>query len=163
MAWVPVDQSLRNHRKLLILASELGVSQVAAVGHLVFFWLWCLDNAPGGIAKRINGLQIATAAAWDGDPQVLVNALLTAGFVEKCGRGGISLRIHDWSEYGGKLLRSRDLHREAVRRSRDRLDQSRSDQSRVEKNRVEPPPPPAPSGCGGDDPFINEKGDLCIS
>lgn len=209
MAWVPVDQSLRNHRKLLVLASELGVSQAAAAGHLVFFWLWCLDNAPDGIIKqyatadkrtsntqvagtdraskcnsdtKVGGTDaakkcksnsrvistnsagkpkgntrviatdgatkcigsirlIATACAWRRNPDKLVSALLSAGFLEKHGRGG-RLRIHDWSEYGGKLLRARDLHREVVRRSRDGLEKSRSDQSREEESRSTPLKPP---------------------
>lgn len=142
MAWIPVDQSLRDHRKVLVLAGELDVDQATAVGHLVLFWLWCMDNAPTGILKRINGLQIATAAAWPRNPNDFVNALLSAGFLEKCGRGAISLRIHDWGQYGGRLCVARDKHRESMRQARASLDQSRSDQSREEKTRVPPLSPP---------------------
>src|SRR4030065_242408 len=117
-AWIRVDQSLRHHRKLLTLANELGVETAAATGHLVLLWLWCLDNAPTGILKRINGQQISTACAWTGDPNELVTALLSAGFLDKCGRGGISLRIHDWYEYAGKLLEARAANRERMRRAR---------------------------------------------
>lgn len=152
MAWIPVDQSLRNHRKLVTLAGELEVSEAAALGHLVFLWLWCVDNAPDGIIKQCstdgaskcigNIRVIATASAWRRNPNKLVNALLSAGFLERCGRGGISLRIHDWNEYGGKIQASRDRHREISKQSRDRLDQSRSEESREEKSRSYPPKPP---------------------
>ena len=168
MAWIRVDQSLRHHRKLIALANELGIETAAATGYLVLLWLWCLDNAPTGILKEhptkpannsIGNIRlIATACAWSGDPNELVSALLASGFLDKCGRGG-SLRIHNWEEYGGKLLQSRDRHREVVRQSRDRLDQSRSDQSRREKIRVEKKPPPTPS----DDPAaltLDYEGDI---
>jgi len=160
MAWIRVDQSLRHHRKIITLANELGVGTATATGHLVLLWLWCLDNAPTGTLKQINGQQIATACAWTGDPNDLVNALISARFIDKRGRGGICLRIHGWEEYGGKLLQSRDRHREAVRQSRDRLDQSRSDQSRRDQIRVEKKlPPPTPS----DDPaafILDHKGEI---
>lgn len=134
MAWIPIDQSLRDHRKVLLLASELGVERVAAIGHLVLFWLWCMDNAPSGILKRINGLQIATAAAWSGNPNDLVSALLSSGFLEKCGRGGISLRIHDWGQYGGRLCVARVANKERMKRTRASLEKSRSDQNREEES-----------------------------
>lgn len=118
MAWIRVDQSLRHHRKLIAFGNELGIETAAATGHLVLLWLWCLDNAPTGILKRINGQHIATACAWTGDPNELVNALLSAGFLDKCGRGGISLRIHDWYEYAGKLLETRAANRERMKRAR---------------------------------------------
>lgn len=143
MAWLPVDQSLRDHRKLIALANELGVGTATATGHLVLFWLWCLDNAPSGILKRINGQQISTASAWSGNPNDLVNALLSSGFLEKCGRGGIGLRVHDWPDYGGKLLQARAHHRDVMRRSRDKtIEESRSEESREEKKGNPPISPP---------------------
>jgi len=128
MTWIRVDQSLRHHRKLIALADDLGVETATATGHLVFLWLWCLDNAPTGIIKQphtnsaknpIGNIRlIATACAWTGDPNALVNALLSTGFLDKCGRAGISFRIHDWYEYAGKLLEARAANRERMQRAR---------------------------------------------
>jgi len=128
MAWIRVDQSLRQHRKLIALGDELGIDAATAAGHLVFLWLWCLDNAPTGIIKQpstnsannaIGNIRlVATACAWSGDPNALVTALLSVGFLNKCGRGGVSLRIHDWYEYAGKLCDARAAHRDRMKRAR---------------------------------------------
>lgn len=118
MAWIRVDQSLRDHRKLVALASQLDVSLATATGHLVLLWLWCLDNAPTGLCKAINGQQIATACAWAGNANDLVNALISSGFMDKCGRGGATLRIHDWYEYAGRLMETRAANKERMRRAR---------------------------------------------
>jgi len=158
MAWIRVDQSLRDHRKLIALANELGIGAAAATGHLVLLWLWCLDNAPDGKLTRIDPAIMGEAAQYhvcaDGTNRgsaTFLEALVACGWVDKRGHGTDrppDFQIHNWEEYGGKLLQSRDRHREVVRQSRDRLDQSRSDQSRREKIRVEKKPPPTPS----DDP-----------
>jgi len=146
MAWIRVDQSLRHHRKLIAFANELGVETATATGHLVLLWLWCLDNAPTGILKRINGQQISTACAWSGNPNDLVNALLSAGFLDKCGRGGITLRIHDWYEYAGKLLETRAANRERMQRARAGATVRNGTVRNETKENVLPPPCPPKRG-----------------
>lgn len=131
MAWTESHQALATHRKTLALADELGVNRAEAIGWLHLFWWWALDNAPSGNLKGIKAQQIATAIAYPNNSNDFVNALIKAGFVDRCGRGGIGLRIHDWDQYGGKLLRSRDRHRDVMRRARDRLEKRRVDKRSI--------------------------------
>ena len=42
MAWIKSDQSLANHPKLILLARELQISKVEALGHLHLLWYWVL-------------------------------------------------------------------------------------------------------------------------
>ena len=154
MAWTESHQSLLDHRKTLRLARELGIDQVTAIGHLHIFWWWALDNAPDGLLTGIDPQDVATSSRFlnsSRDSKAFLKALLLAGFVDRIsqGRGKPTvLQIHDWGEYGGKLIQSRARHRDVVRQSRDRPDNSRVDNSRVDQSRVEKKPPPTPS----DDP-----------
>lgn len=116
MAWIESHQSLGSHWKTSQLAAELGISEVQAVGHLQYFWWWCLDHASNGSLTRIPPRAIALNSKWEGDENVFLTALLKAGFVEKRGKG---LRIHDWYDYAGKLIERRAKHKEVMRQSRD--------------------------------------------
>ena len=142
MAWTESHQSLATHRKTIAFADELGVNRAEAIGWLHLFWWWALDNAPSGNLKGIKAEHIATAIAYPNNSNGFLNALISAGFVDRCGRGAIGLRIHNWDRYGGKLLRARDSHRERTRRFRDALENSRGDNSREEKSRSTPLKPP---------------------
>lgn len=116
MAWIESHQSLGSHWKTSQLAAELEISEVQAVGHLHYFWWWCLDHASNGSLTRIPLRAIALNAKWEGDESRFLTALLKAGFVEKRGKG---LRIHDWYDYAGKLIERRAKHKETMRQSRD--------------------------------------------
>lgn len=148
MAWTESHQSLLDHRKTLRFARELGIDQVTAIGHLHIFWWWALDNAPDGVLTRINPEDIASTARFlnsSHDSTAFLEALISAGFVDRKfhGKGRPpTLRIHDWEEYGGKLLQARASHREVVRRSRDRPEEIRGDNSRGEESRSTPLKPP---------------------
>ena len=139
MAWTESHQSLLDHRKTLRLARELGIDQVTAIGHLHIFWWWALDNAPDGVLTRADPQDIASAARFlnsSRDSNAFLQGLIVAGFVDRRGHGRgrpAELQIHDWEQYGGKLLKSRARHREVMRQSRDRPDQSRSEKSREDQ------------------------------
>lgn len=162
MAWIPVDQSLGNHRKTRQLARELGVDIPTAIGYLILFWTWALDNAPSGILTGIAVEDLCPTFApnldpqtkeWiptfgpHPDPQTFLKSLIAARFVDKKERGRgrqATLRIHDWEQYGGRLCDARAAHRDRMRQSRAliRVEESRSDQSRGEKSRSTPLKPP---------------------
>ena len=156
MAWTESHQSLLDHRKTLRLARELGIDQVTAIGHLHIFWWWALNNAPEGFLTGIDPQDIAASSRFlnsSHDSEAFLKALILAGFVDekRQGKGKPILRqIHDWDEYGGKLIQSRARHREVVRQSRDRPDNSRSDNSRSDKIRVEKKQPPPPTSSNDD-------------
>jgi len=119
MAWIQVHQSLPTHRKTLAAAAILGVSGVQMVGHLVTFWLWCLDNAPMGQLGETPNAVIASAALWPGEPDVFVSTLCSTRLLD--GAPG-NLAIHNWPQYGGKLVesRTRDAARQRAFRERAR-------------------------------------------
>lgn len=111
--YIPSHAALGNHPKLRRLARTLSVSRPAAVGHLHYLWWWSQEYAPDGDLSyhRYTAEDIADAALWEGDAYAFVDALKTAGFLDDDeGR----LLIHDWDEYGGKVVR--DLARDAQRK-----------------------------------------------
>lgn len=102
MAWIESHQSLGTHKKLYKLATLLGISRPAAVGHLHYLWWWALDNAPEGNLAEIPNEVIAEVSLWPGKPDDFYNALLTSGWLDEDGF------LHDWQDYAGKLIRRRD-------------------------------------------------------
>jgi hypothetical protein len=108
MAWLELHQSLPTHRKTLMMADALDVQPAHIVGHLACLWLWALDNAQDGVL-HVSPRLVARAAQWEGDPQVFMDALLAAVFLDHDGR------IHDWDEYAGRLL---EIRRRSVTRAK---------------------------------------------
>ena len=104
MAWIESHQELARHPKTKKLARLLGVSVPAAVGHLHFLWWWALDYAQDGSLDRYDHDDIADACGWDGDAEVIFNALIESGFFDKTESGIV---IHDWMEYAGKFVNSK--------------------------------------------------------
>lgn len=115
MAWIKSFQELGRHPKTRRLARSLGISMPEAVGHLNYLWWWTLDFAKDGILSRYTVEDIADGGEWEGDPAKFVDALIDAGFLD-CDEEGMS--IHDWAEYGGKLVKEREDNYNRVKRSR---------------------------------------------
>ena len=51
MAWIRIEQSLVQNRKLYSLRSALRIDTAKAVGTLALLWLWAIDNARGEIGR----------------------------------------------------------------------------------------------------------------
>ena len=117
MAWIEVHQSLVRHRKTLKLAAALGIPRMQAIGHLVAFWLWAVDNATQGRLDGLSDAVVAFGAEWDGEPGRFVEAMVASGFLDRTEDG---LAIHDWDEYAGRLIerRRRDAERKRAERAR---------------------------------------------
>lgn len=112
--YIPSHQELGNHPKLRRLARTLAISRPAAVGHLHYLWWWSQNYAPDGDLsfERYTAEDIADAAMWDGDAYTFVDALKTSGFLDdEDGR----LILHDWQEYGGKVVKDMAKDRERKR------------------------------------------------
>ena len=105
MAWLQVHQSLRNHRKTLSAARRLEISSVQLAGHLVFLWLWAIDNSPSGDLAGIEAEVLAEAAGWAGEAAAFLEALVAVDFLE--GEPG-AWAIHHWHDYTGRLLERRE-------------------------------------------------------
>lgn len=117
MAWIEFHQGLAQHHKTRRLKRVLGISVAQAVGHMAMLWTWALDAAPDGDLSAFDPIDIAEQLDWDGDPQVLLDGMALAGFLDK---GDVGPVIHDWHEYGGKLTDKRRSDAERKRVSRGR-------------------------------------------
>lgn len=152
MAWLKIDQSLRDHRKISDAAGDLQVDPAHMTGMMVLFWLWAIDNAPSGSLAGVSPRAIARGAQYDGDPDTFVEALKARKLLDE---GPDGLQIHDWEDQVGNLIdrRKKDAERKAAERaakkaaaaseaseghpqdvrgtSAPRVEQSRVEQSRV--------------------------------
>lgn len=115
MAWIELHQSIWTHKKTLLLAAELGMSETHAVAHLIRLWTWALDNVPTGDLSGLPPKVIAIGAGWDKDPEVFVRAAINAGWFDETDEG---LFIHDWQDYAGRLIEKRKANAERMRRAR---------------------------------------------
>ena len=123
MSYIESHQELGRHPKTKRLARLLGVSLPCAVGHLQFLWWWAMDYAQDGDLSRFDAFDLADAAAYEGDAEQFLAALVGcgigdgAGFVERRTDG--SLHLHDWADYGGKLFEERRKNAQKQARYRD--------------------------------------------
>lgn len=169
MAWLQIDQTIRDHHKILDAADQLETTDAHVTGCLVLLWLWAIDNAPDGSLAGISDATIARAARWSGERTAFIEALTDVGLLDRTPEG---LAIHDWQDRAGNLIdrrradaerkrreRAEKKAREASENSRDRpaghlsdvRTQSRVNQSteKEEHSRAEggdPPTPPATDG-----------------
>jgi len=114
-----VDQHLPENLKTLRAAADLEISKNELIGILVRIWAWGIDNiGVSGEFDRKTFPLIAEAAGWRGNADSLLNVLLEcggdgSGFIEQ---NGDVLKIHDWTDYAGELLRKRAADRERKRK-----------------------------------------------
>lgn len=121
MAWVESHLSLDRHPKLFALMEALKIDRRTAVGMLHLLWHWCVEYALNGELSKYSPTQIAMACDWTGNPGELVQALADNGFLERD-----PLRIHDWFDFCGELVKKRLEYRAAkTERSKEILGESR--------------------------------------
>lgn len=116
MAWIEVHQSLRDHRKILSLADALDMPEAHVAGHMVYLWLWSLDNAPDGTLPESTRI-VERAAGWQGQSGALIAAMAQVGMLDRDEESG-QLCIHDWQEYAGRLIEKRKSDAERKRFAR---------------------------------------------
>ena len=116
MAWLKIDQTLRDNRKICNAAEDLKVEPAHMAGMMVLLWLWAIDNAPSGSLADLTNGTIARGAMYGGDPETFVETLIRRGLLDDDGDG---LQIHDWEEHAGNLLdkRLKDAQRKAMERA----------------------------------------------
>lgn len=97
MAWISIHQQIRDHRKTRNLFRTLNVSRAEAIGTLALIWSWAIDNCnQEGELLSVTKEDIADAAYWRGDSDVLYNALVDAGWIDEInGR----MYLHDWIDF----------------------------------------------------------------
>jgi len=138
MAWIESHQELSGHPKKDRLCELLfgetvvpdDVADSAAIGILHRLWWWAVDYAPDGSLVKFTDRQIARGCRWNGDPKHFVASLIEAGFIDA------DRRLHDWDEYGGRLLEQRERYRaaNAERQRRYRARHSTDTQSTVTRD-----------------------------
>ena len=116
MAWIQVHQTLKDHRKVYAAADALDIEPAHALGLIVSFWLWALDNAPSGSLDGISNRMIARAAQWNGNADEFVEALKSAELLDETPDG--ELELHDWQEYAGNLIEKREAEKQRSRKRR---------------------------------------------
>jgi hypothetical protein len=121
MAWIESHQALGNHPKVEKLARILKIHRAQAIGHLHLLWWWCLDYAPEGDLVNLSPEDIAAAAGWTKNAGVFIEAMVSCGivgdgFLERTDSG---FRVHDWYQYGGRLIERRRAEYERLKRNRD--------------------------------------------
>jgi hypothetical protein len=115
MAYTESHQSLARHPKTLRLMRRLGTSRAETIGHLHLFWWWCLDYAPDGDLTPFDNEEIAIAAEWEGDADIYASAMISAGFIDD---DDAVRSVHDWPDYGGKLLARKESNKNRMRETR---------------------------------------------
>ena len=115
--YVPSHVNLGSHPKTLKVCRRLGISRVQAVGHLHFLWWWAMSYAPDGDLSEYDNEDLAIAAEWESDPDAFVTALEACGFIT-------DRQLHNWDQYGGKLIQSREKAATRQAHRRDTKDMS---------------------------------------
>ena len=117
MAWLKVEQTLRDHYKICNAADELGIEPAHMTGAMVLLWLWGIDNAPTGSLKGFSDAAIARGAMYYGDAHQFVKSLVNTGLLDQKEDG--ELLFHDWSEYTGKLIEQRQKELERKEKAKN--------------------------------------------
>lgn len=122
MAWISVHEQVMGG-KLRSLAKEIGCSQNEALGLLVRFWLWGINNADkeGRIigADKYDIAEVLTIGI-DGrySPEKAVDALVSTNWIDI----DDGLYIHDWEEWQEQWYKAIEVReRNAARKREERM------------------------------------------
>ena len=97
MAWISVHQQIRDHRKTRKLFRALNISRAEAIGTLTLIWTWAIDNCDQeGELLSVTKDDIAEAAYWKKDPELLYKALVEAGWIDEVDG---KIYLHDWADF----------------------------------------------------------------
>jgi len=115
MPWIKSDEALATHPKLTLIASDLEISKVEALGYLHLMWYWVLKFCDDGdITKYID--IFPTEIGWKGDSDLFIDTLVKRGFIDKTSKGKYT--IHDWLDYSGKYFEKKEANRLRVEKHR---------------------------------------------
>jgi len=91
-----------DHPKAVDLAERLGIERWGAAGILECLWHFAAQYARRGDIGRRSDASIAKSIGWRGEPKVLIEALVAAGWLDRCPCHG--LRIHDWPGHADQAV-----------------------------------------------------------
>lgn len=101
MSWLKIQAGLITNKKTARLAGKMKWKKLEAVGFLVSFWVWALENCEDGLLRDISDSELAFAVGIE-NAEGILDALKNAGLVDLN-----PLRIHDWPEHQGDYFRSK--------------------------------------------------------
>ena len=83
--------------KFMVLKKLLGLPKYHVIGLLEGLWYLTATNAPDGAIGKFSDIEIAAWLEWEGEPEILVEAFIKAGFLDRCSEH--RLVIHDWEDH----------------------------------------------------------------
>ena len=102
--WIESHIELARHPKTLRLCARLKKPLPETIGYLHLLWWWTATYRIAGDLTGVSPLEISTAAGWQGEANLFVNALVSEHWLDRKGK---KLSVHDWSCYCGKLIKAR--------------------------------------------------------
>lgn len=100
MPWLESHSVLLRHRKLILLASDLNIPPVYALGHLHALWHAILEQQEDGDLREWPDAMIAQAAGYTGDAGYFVQCLQSRKWLD-------GKLVHDWLDYAVRYLNSK--------------------------------------------------------
>ena len=158
--WLKIELRTFEHPKTRRLARRLGCPAAAAVGYMASLWGWAQLYAPDGRLGAFDPEELEIGAGWEGEYGAFVAATVAAGYLDETPAG---LAIHDWTDWGGRLveMRAAERQRSAKRRAakgRPPADRSTTagrplanstDSTEHEQSTTGHAKKPRPAGCAG--------------
>lgn len=93
-----------NHPKTMRLALLLGIPKFTAVGILECLFAFSAQYADDGRVGKYTPEELAAYIDWRDDPFILIDALVSAGWLEGT---GTQIRIHDWADHCADYITKR--------------------------------------------------------
>jgi hypothetical protein len=149
--------SLRDHRKTEKLIKALGM---AGPTYLLFLWIRAAETRPKGVLTGYTEDDIALDAKYDGDPRVLVEALLNSGFLDRNRETG-EYALHDWKGHQPWIFFADRRSEQAVKRAFSRWHGSPKGKKKEAPQEARKPAPkpttqPKPKKARGEPPVRQE-------
>ena len=114
--WIKIEATLPHKPEVMRIASKLGISEFAVVGHLVAFWVWCDGNLKGQCPRffgTVSGLD--RIAGRDGFTQAMIEA-------EWLATDGQEFWIPNFDRHLDQSAKTRAFEAERKRRQRNSRD-----------------------------------------
>ena len=114
--WIKIEATLPHKPEVMRMASRLGVSEFAVVGHLVAFWVWCDGNLKGQCPRffgTVSGLD--RIAGRDGFTEAMIEA-------EWLATDGREFWIPNFDRHLDQSAKTRAFEAERKRRQRNSRD-----------------------------------------
>lgn len=120
--WIELHSDLLTHPKLDRLANKLGIKKVYALGVVSSLWLWTAKFAEDGDLSKFERFEIASGINWTKSADILIDALIATKFLDFENE---KLTVHDWAEYGLRILRQnrerQEIYRSKKGKQNDRI------------------------------------------